>query len=113
MIAHLLPQRAAIYRMGRQSDGMGGWSEDFAQVASGVRCRVRLNTNINAGAQEDANQPIVAPYADLYAERAADIRAFDRVVVAGSGYEVGAVAEQADGAYRQAKLTALPSWTPP
>jgi head-tail adaptor len=103
----ILPDTCTIQRVTRASDGMGGYTDTWATLASSVACRLD-SESINL--REESVQAAIFVVDDytLYLKNDQDITARDRVVLNSITYEVTVVLSHASYLFaRRAKLVKL------
>lgn len=82
-----MPDTCTIQRRSLQSDGMGGYTESWSDLATGVRCRIasaRYRPEERAIAEQVRGKTLWM----LTLPAGQDITARDRVIVSGVAYEV-------------------------
>lgn len=106
-VTRLLPDTCMIQRRTPASDGGGGYTETWTDLAGPVRCRIEPAAGGEAGTTADRVDDETSHVA--YLPALTDITEADRVTIAGQSYDVTAVRTWgASEVYRAVELTETP-----
>lgn len=99
VIDHLLDRTCTTRRIGRVSDGMGGWTETYADHLTGEPCR-RSAPSPGSRTVADQLQAVIAH--EVYLTAGADVLRGDQIIVDGYTLLVEATVEPSVTSYLKA-----------
>lgn len=103
--AHLLKQRADIFRRTQVSDGQGGYTYTFGAVKVNQKCKI---DQASASEQMEAEQAGSTHTHSIYMEYGQNVRRGDEIRRLGKSYRVGKVVQPSTpGVYYKAECEEL------